>query len=63
MQFLTRPHDYWEAYAAVSGDWRHDRVYVEHVWATAIHRIVTEGITPEQAADEAIARVKQLLSE
>ena len=24
MQFLTRPHDY--DYAAVSGDWRHDRV-------------------------------------
>jgi hypothetical protein len=26
-------------------------------------RIVTEGIGPEQAVDEAIARVKQLLSE
>jgi multiple sugar transport system substrate-binding protein len=63
MQFLTQPRDYWEAYAAVSGDWRHDRVYAEHVWPKAVHRVVTEDITPEQAADEAIARVKQILSE
>jgi ABC-type glycerol-3-phosphate transport system substrate-binding protein len=33
------------------------------VWAKAIHRIVTEDISPEQAVDEAIARVKQILSE
>jgi multiple sugar transport system substrate-binding protein len=30
---------------------------------TAVHRVVTEGISPEQAVDEAIARVKQILSE
>ncbi len=29
----------------------------------AIHRVVTEGISPEQAVDEAIARIKQILSE
>src|SRR3954447_4354904 len=29
---------------------------------TAVHRIVVDGLTPEQAAAEAIARVKQLLS-
>jgi hypothetical protein len=29
----------------------------------AIRRIVTEGISPEQAVDEAIARIKQILSE
>ena len=29
----------------------------------AVHRVVVDGLTPEQAADEAIARVKQLLSE
>ena len=61
IQFLTRPHRY--DYAAVSGEWRHRKVEAELVWAKAIHRIVTEGITPEQAADEAIARVKQILSE
>jgi ABC-type glycerol-3-phosphate transport system substrate-binding protein len=50
-------------YTAASGEWRHDQVERERVWAKAIHRIVTEGITPEQAVDEAIARVKQILSE
>jgi hypothetical protein len=29
----------------------------------AIHRVVTEGISPEQAVDKAIARIKQILSE
>jgi multiple sugar transport system substrate-binding protein len=61
LQLLTRPHTY--EYAAVSGDWRHSKVDQEQVWPKAIHRIVTENITPEQATDEAIARVKQLLSE
>jgi multiple sugar transport system substrate-binding protein len=50
-------------YAAASGDWRHDRVHQERVWGKAIHRIATEGITPEQAVDEAIARIKEILSE
>jgi multiple sugar transport system substrate-binding protein len=61
MQAETRPltHDY----AVASGDWRHDRVYTERVWAKAIHRVAAEDISPEQAADEAIARVKQILSE
>jgi multiple sugar transport system substrate-binding protein len=63
MQYLTRPHDYWDMYAAISGDWRHDRVYVEHVWATAIHRIIVDGLSPERAVDEAIVRIHQILSE
>jgi multiple sugar transport system substrate-binding protein len=50
-------------YAAVSGDWRHDRAHQERVWAKAIHRVATEGISPEQAVDEAIVRIKQILSE
>ena len=29
----------------------------------AIHRVVAEGISPEQAVDEAIARIKQILAE
>ena len=29
----------------------------------AVHRVVTEGVTHEQAVDEAIARIKQILSE
>ena len=35
----------------------------ERVWAKAIHRVATEGISPEQAVDEAIARIKQILGE
>jgi multiple sugar transport system substrate-binding protein len=48
---------------ATSGNWRHDLVEQENVWGKAIHRIVTENITEEQAVDEAIARIKQILSE
>ena len=61
MQATSRPlgHDY----TAASGDLGHDQIYNERVWAKAIHRIVTEDIGPEQAVDEAIARVKQILSE
>ena len=29
----------------------------------AIHRVAAEGISPEQAVDEAIARIKQILAE
>jgi multiple sugar transport system substrate-binding protein len=50
-------------YTTVSGDLRHDLVWQERVWAKAVHRVATEGISPEQAVDEAIARVKQILSE
>jgi multiple sugar transport system substrate-binding protein len=50
-------------YTAASGNPRHDEVFMERVWAKAIHRIVTDGISPEQAVDEAILRIKQILSE
>jgi hypothetical protein len=29
----------------------------------AVHRVVADGISPEQAVDEAVARIKQILSE
>jgi hypothetical protein len=41
----------------------HDQIYNKRVWSKAIHRIVAGGISPEQAVDEAIARIKQILSE
>jgi multiple sugar transport system substrate-binding protein len=61
MQISLRPlaHDY----ANASGDWRHDRVQTERVWQKAVHRVAADGISPEQAVDEAIARIKQILSE
>jgi multiple sugar transport system substrate-binding protein len=33
------------------------------VFETAVHRIVVDELTPEQAADETLARLKQILSE
>ena len=59
MQIASRPMPY--NYATVAGDWRYSQT--GQVWGNAAHRIVTENITPEQAVDEAIARIKQILSE
>jgi multiple sugar transport system substrate-binding protein len=61
MQISSRPlaHNY----AVVSGNWRHQLVKQERIWAKAIHRVAAEGISPEQAVDEAIARIKQILAE
>ena len=61
MQAATRPLAHF--YTAASGDLGHNEIYNEGVWAKAIHRIVTEGISPEQAVDQAIARIKQILAE
>jgi multiple sugar transport system substrate-binding protein len=61
IQFLTHPHDY--KYWVASGDPRHLLVRRENVWGKAIHRVAAEGISPEQAVDEAIARIKQILAE
>jgi multiple sugar transport system substrate-binding protein len=61
MQAQSRPVGH--HYTAASGDLGHDQVYNEHVWAKAIHRVAAEGVTPGQAVDEAIARIKEILSE
>jgi multiple sugar transport system substrate-binding protein len=60
VQLLTRPRatDYYPA-----TDLRHRVIDQEAVWPNAVHRVATEGISPEQAVDEAIARIKQILSE
>jgi multiple sugar transport system substrate-binding protein len=60
MQVSSRPMHY--DYAGVTGDWRHDEVWQERVWAKAVHRTIAEGISPEQAVDEAIARTKEILN-
>ncbi len=44
-------------------EWRSGPIWDENVWGNAVHRVVAEGISPEQAVDEAIARIKQILSE
>jgi hypothetical protein len=58
MQFLTRPGPSW-SYEVVSGDWRHWEA--GSVWPEAVHRVAADGISPEQAVDEAIAQIKQIL--
>ena len=44
-------------------EWQSGPIWSENVWGNAVHRVVTEGISPEQAVDEAIARIKQILAE
>jgi hypothetical protein len=61
VQFATLPRRY--DYVAASGEWRHELVGAEGVWPKAVHRVVVDGLTPERATDEAIARIEQLLSE
>ena len=59
MQLLTRRRTYY--YEVVTGDWAARRGVF--VWPEAVHRIAADGVSPEQAVDEAIARIKQILSE
>ncbi|HSA82524.1 MAG TPA: ABC transporter substrate-binding protein [Geminicoccaceae bacterium] len=61
IQFLTHPRAY--NYAVASGDPRHTQVDGERVWAKAVHRVAADGLSPEEAVDEAIVRIKQILSE
>jgi multiple sugar transport system substrate-binding protein len=61
IQILTRPH--LMNMDVRDNEWRSGPIWEENVWGNAVHRVVTEGISPEQAVDEAIARIKQILSE
>jgi multiple sugar transport system substrate-binding protein len=56
IQALTHPHVF--DTGAIS-----DRVYDDRTWHKAVHRVAVDGISPEQAVDEAIARIKQIESE
>jgi multiple sugar transport system substrate-binding protein len=44
-------------------EWRSAPIWDENVWGNAVHRVVVDGISPERAVDEAIARIKQILRE
>jgi multiple sugar transport system substrate-binding protein len=63
MQILSRPHYYFSPLGVRDNERRSPRIYEENVWGKAVHRVVTDGISPEQAVDEAIARIKEILSE
>ncbi len=61
VQAMSEPH-LWLAYGLDRAQQvRLERIGQFTAYSTAVHRIAADGLTPEQAADEAIARVKQLL--
>jgi multiple sugar transport system substrate-binding protein len=61
IQVLTSPQ--LNIYGIGDQVWRYNRIWQEEVWGKAVHRVVADGISPEQAVDEAVARIKQILSE
>ena len=63
MQILSRPHYDDTTLGVRDNDRRSAKIVEENVWGNAVHRVVADGISPEQAVDEAIARIKQILSE
>jgi hypothetical protein len=56
MQVLTQPHVY--DTGAMS-----DQVFDARIWQKAIHRVAAEGISSEQAVDQAVALIKQIANE
>jgi multiple sugar transport system substrate-binding protein len=62
IQIMTRPH-HSTGRGVRDKEWRSSRIFEEEVWGTAVHRVAAEGISSEQAVDEAIARIKQILGE
>jgi multiple sugar transport system substrate-binding protein len=62
VQILTRPHQLTAA-GVRDNEWRSGKIFRESVWGKAVHRVAADGITPEQAVDEAIARIKQILAQ
>jgi hypothetical protein len=60
-QILTRPHR--NSSEVRDNEWRSSRIQRENIWGRAVHRIAAERVSPEQAVDEAIARLKKILSE
>ena len=62
IQILTRPHFDFDPqeYGTTSGD--HLRFSRKMSRGKAVHRVAAEGVTPDQAVDEAIARIKQILA-
>jgi multiple sugar transport system substrate-binding protein len=61
IQTMTQPH--LMDMEVRDQEWRSGPIWGENVWGNAVHRVVADGISPEQAVDEAIARIKQILSQ
>jgi multiple sugar transport system substrate-binding protein len=62
MQILTQPQSY--GWWGVRRDQeRRFNLAEPPIMRMAVHRVAAEGVSPEQAVDEAIARIKQILAE
>jgi multiple sugar transport system substrate-binding protein len=61
IQMLTRRHH--NPYLIPDNEWRSSRIIDENVWGEAVHRVVADGVSPDQAVDEAIVRIKEILAE
>ena len=61
IQVLSLPR--YDAFLVANRDWHLTRVDQDQIWAKAVHRVDADGISPEQAVDEAIARIKEILAE
>ena len=57
MQVSSRPLAH--TYAVASVNWRYVQADSENVWGKAVHCVAADGISPEQAVHEAIARIKK----
>jgi hypothetical protein len=62
IQTLTRAQKF-NGTGVRGNEWRSGRIWQENVWGKAVHRGTAEGTSPEQAVDEAITRIKQILAE
>jgi multiple sugar transport system substrate-binding protein len=62
IQILTRPH-HSPGPGVRDQEWRSDRIFEEEIWGNAVHRVAADGMSPEQAIDEAIARIKQIFAD
>jgi multiple sugar transport system substrate-binding protein len=62
IQISSRPH-FDSTLRVRDQEWRSPPIFAENVWGKAVHRVVIDGVSPEQAVDEAIARIKQILGE
>jgi multiple sugar transport system substrate-binding protein len=62
IQILTRAH-HSPGPGVRDQEWRSDRIIEEEIWGNAVHRVAADGISPEQAIDEAIGRIKEIFSD
>jgi hypothetical protein len=62
IQTLTQPHSL-NTWGVSRDQQRRFDLAEPQIMGTAVHRVAAEGVSPEQAVDEAIARIKQILAE